>query len=222
MPCIHPKLKVKPTSKKLAAGGGKATWGFRMLLATGGVQRKSEALLAAGRPVLDSVPGYVLATDMTTAALYVHPPAAAGITSVTVVNDAPSARAAAIHARDDNDGSPCMSAGTPTPLKLLGRDARRVQGHAGAQARGGWMSVKLTPIKPHCRCRVELHYSDGTFQVASYYTLPPMNKHLANFGGFQAKTTFYEDEADPFGRAPSFMYERQSTSLWQFAYSREP
>ena len=187
---------VAPTSAIVAGGGGTATWGFRIILATGGVQHKVDALLGAGRPVVDSVPGYVLATDMTTAALYVHPPASANITSATVVNDAAPAggadggAAGAAAAADSVDGgtTPCMTVGAPTRMR-----------------KGGGMKIVLTPTIPHCRCRVELRYTDGTFQVVSYYILPPLDKHLAAYGAFQAKTAYYDDDSDPFGRSPSVM-----------------
>lgn len=166
---------VNATSVTIPAGGS-ITRSFRIILAENGVQEKNAALRAADRPLLVSVPGYVVATDMTTAALFVQPPAAVTVTGATVVNDAtPSA-------------PPCMSVGA-----------------AKAPNKAGWIELPLTPTTPHCRCRVELRYSDGSFQVASYYVLPGLDKHLATFGNFQANTAFFDDDTDPFGRSPSVM-----------------
>lgn len=149
------------------------------------MQQKDAALEKAGRPVLASVPGYVVATDMTTARLFVKPPAAAKLMSASVINDATAQK----------DDAACMTVGTP----------------AAPNAKG-WVALPLTPTTPYCRCRVELIYSDGSFQVASYFVLPGLDTHLATFGKFQAdpKGAFYDDETDPFGRSPSVMpYNRE-------------
>ena len=123
------------------------------------------------------MPGYVIATDMATATLFAHLPASTTITHAIVVNDAaPSA------------AQPCMSVGAIKPANTA-----------------GWIALPLTATTPHCRCRVELQYSDGSFQVASYYVLPSLDKHLATFGNFQANRAFYDDDSDPFGRSPSVM-----------------
>jgi hypothetical protein len=156
--------------------GGSLTRDFRIALATD-VQHKQSALEALGRPVLSAVPGYVVATDMTAAKLFVKPPQHTKLIAAAVVNDAKSA-----------DPKPCMSVG---PI--------------GTGNTNGWIGLPLTPLIPYCRCRVELRYSDGSYQVASYFVLPALNKHVATFGKFQATTAFYDDGSDPFGRSPSVM-----------------
>ena len=65
--------------------------------------------------------------------------------------------------------------------------------------------MPLLPLVPHCRCRIELHYSDGTFQTVSFFVLPPLNTLMARYGRHAATTAFYTDSSDPFGRAPSVM-----------------
>jgi len=137
---------VNATSATIPAGGT-LTRAFRILLAQGGVQQKGAALRAAGRPVLAAVPGYVVATDMTTAKLFVQPPAKATLASATVVNDGQSPSA-----------TPCMAVGAPA-----------------APNDKGWVALPLQPTTAHCRCRVELRYSDGSYQVASYYVLPALS-----------------------------------------------
>jgi len=167
---------VQPTSFTIPAGGT-LTRGFRIILAEGGVREKNSALRAAGRPVLAAVPGYVLAMDMNSAQLFVQPPTGATLTSTHVENDAKNA-----------SKTPCMAVKSSEPSN-----------------RDGWLALDVVPSTPHCRCRVELQYSDGTYQVASYYVLPALNDHFATFGKFQAFTAFYDDDSDPFGRSPSVM-----------------
>ena len=118
--------------------------------------------------MLVSVPGYVVAADMTTATLFLQPPAKATLASAYVVNDGTGPGVGP-------GDPPCMSVGGP----------------AAPNAKG-WVVLPLTPTTPHCRCRVELRYSDGSYQVASYYVLPGLDKHLATFGAFQASTAFCE------------------------------
>ena len=158
--------------------GGTLNRSFRILLAEGGVQGKAAALEQAGRPIVVSVPGYVLGIDMTSAKLFVKPPAGAQLSSAAVVNDVEQKSAT----------SPCMTVGTP----------------AAPNAKG-WVECPLTPSTPYCRCRVELRYSDGSYQVVSYFVLPGLDTHLAIFGKFQSTGAYYDDETDPFGRAPSVM-----------------
>ena len=167
---------VAPTSAKIPRGGSLRR-GFRIILAEGGVRGKSSALRSAGRPVLVAVPGYVVATDMSSVSLFVQPPKHGTLTGAHVVNDARGAVTTL-----------CMAVGA---LKPPNKD--------------GWVAVPVTPITSHCRCHVELHYSDGSYQVASYFVLPALNAHLATFGNFQAHTAFYDDDTDPFGRAPAVM-----------------
>jgi hypothetical protein len=164
---------VNATSATIPAGGS-FTRAFRILLAAGGVRQKSAALRAAGRPVLVAVPGYVVATDMASARLFVQPPAQASLTSAYVVNDSGNG--------DGARPAPCMAVGA-----------------AALPNAKGWVALPLTPTQGHCRCRVELRYSDGSYQVASYYVLPALDAHLATFGGFQASAAFYDDDTDPFG-----------------------
>ena len=150
-----------PSSIRLTANCG-------LSFLEGGVRQKAAALRAAGRPVLVSVPGYVVAADMTTATLFLQPPAKATLASAYVVNDGTGPGVGP-------GDPPCMSVGAP----------------AAPNAKG-WVVLPLTPTTPHCRCRVELRYSDGSYQVASYYVLPGLDKHLATFGAFQASTAFCE------------------------------
>ena len=63
-----------PTSLVLPPNSTSYEFQLRMVLVKGGVRRKAEALLAAGRPAAHAVPGYVLATDMLTARLVVQLP----------------------------------------------------------------------------------------------------------------------------------------------------
>lgn len=59
-----------PTSKVLAPGET-VTYGMRISATAGGPRDVDAALVAVGEPVLRAVPGYTLATDMTTARLMV-------------------------------------------------------------------------------------------------------------------------------------------------------
>ena len=168
---------VNATTVTVAAGESFVR-GFRLILAAG-VMQKEAALLAAGKPVVSAVPGYVIAADMEDAALLIHPPAGQSIASVASMND-------------DGTSPPCFGVGAVAPAPVE-----------------GWKKVQIlgnpSPAKTHCRCRVEVTYSDGTYQAASFFMLPPLHTHMSTFSTFQRTTAFYTDDTDPFGRAPAFM-----------------
>jgi hypothetical protein len=72
---------VNPTNQFLPAGG-EATFAYRIILAKS-VRTKDEALAKAGFAVLQSLPGYVLSTDMNGAQLHMLPPRSSSIVKVS-------------------------------------------------------------------------------------------------------------------------------------------
>lgn len=63
---------VPPTSRHVAPGG-MSLWTFKILLSDS-IRQTDDALAAAGAAVIQAVPGYIVATDMTNATLLVRPP----------------------------------------------------------------------------------------------------------------------------------------------------
>ena len=95
-------------------------------------------------------------------------------------------------------GVTLVSAHTDTPAALtVGAPVAARSGPAG------WISVPVRATADG-RPRVTLTFSDKSFQVINYRTLPAFDEHIDKYGEYQADTVFFTDE-DPFGRSPSFM-----------------
>ena len=99
-------------------------------------------------------------------------------------------------------GRKLLSATSDTPSALT-------VGEIGPATAEGWLRVPVRALSGDGRVRLTLTYSDRdaatkTTQVINYRTLPPFDQHLARYGDYQARTTFFTAE-DPFRRSPSFM-----------------
>ena len=83
---INAETHWNPPSSKVLQPGEKVTYGMRISACPGGPRTRNAALEAVGEPVLQAVPGYTIATDMTTASLWVLPPAGATVLDATSSN----------------------------------------------------------------------------------------------------------------------------------------
>lgn len=88
-----------PTAGTLKKGETK-TYAIRFTMADAGPRTRNDALLKAGKSVLNPVPGYVIAPDMTSAKLFVTPPTG-GVTLKSIQVSTPSIMTATITAGAD-------------------------------------------------------------------------------------------------------------------------
>jgi hypothetical protein len=161
------------------------TYGVALSACLGGPRTRDAALAAAGEPVLRGVPGYTIATDMATPALYVTLPPSVAVTraqascnatlSVGDIELLPQA-----HSNGVMDGA---------------------GGTAGAQT---WrIGVRGTA---RGRSRLEVSLSDGTTAVAHYLVLPPLPTQVARVAEHWSTVAWLpRDYPDPFGRGASVM-----------------
>ncbi len=104
-------------------------------------------------------------------------------------------------------------------LKYSSRPASIVSCPAGAvtvketkEGSADWRSYKVEGRK-WGRARLTISYEDGTVQTASFYITKPADKTVADLGKFLTTKAWFDDESDPFGRAPSAVsYNREEDS----------
>ena len=188
---------LEPTSKVLQPGES-LTLAFRLQRAPSGVdplntnitgpgpRTRNTLLESMGEPVLHSVPGYVLSSEMRSAQLLVLPPTGASVADVT--------------ATSVGAGAGEIKAGKPTAV------ADSV----------GFVSIPLTvtPGDTRGRVRVLVKFSDGTTSAAHYYVVPPFSDHVEKLGHHMAHVAWLpRDYPDPFGRSASVMpWDRSANS----------
>lgn len=99
------------------------------------------------------------------------------------------------------------------------------QDHAGESS---W--TKLTVVgRQWGRSRIRIAYEDGTEQTVHYYVTKPFAEAFDDLGRFLFTKQWFDDESDPFGRAPSIItYDRendrqvtQETRVWFAGLSDE-
>jgi len=145
---------------------------MRFSATAGGPRDVDAALVEVGEPVLRAVPGYTLATDMTTAKLMVLSlPAGATVANATS-SDPTILAVSKVTVSDGGTGKP---AAAMTTIALL------------PTARG--------------RARISVVFSDGTEGVAHYMVLPPFPAQIAAVGKHWSEVSWLpRDFPDPFGR----------------------
>jgi hypothetical protein len=78
------------------------------------------------------------------------------------------------------------------------------------EGKNGWKGYSLKG-KNWGRARLTVAYGDGTRQVVSYYVIKPAAQAVADLGHFLTTKSWFTDEKDPFGRAPSAIsYDREA------------
>jgi hypothetical protein len=64
------------------------------------------------------------------------------------------------------------------------------------------------------RSRVSITYADGSVQTVHYYLTKPLEQVAADLGRFSTTKQWFDDKADPFGRAPAILsYDREANKL---------
>ena len=179
MPTYATRYRNPPTSKVLAPGQS-VTYGMRVSATTGGPRDRDAALAAAGEPVLRAVPGYTLATDMTTAKLMV----VTAPIGVHVVS-ASSSNAAVLTVAKTTVNVPAAIGGT---------------GGGSVAA-----TIELAPAS-RGRARISVLYSDGSESVGHYMVLPSFPVQVANVGKHWSNVSWLpKDYPDPFGRGAAVL-----------------
>lgn len=147
-PCWHgnetfyrpnPRLLNAPTAATLGAGKARE-YALRFTLVREGPRARDAALRDAGEPVLKGVPGYVLPTDMESAALFVWPPVGVKLRGASV-DDATVLRVTKPSLSDDADPS--------SPIRLAVRGLARGRATINATfSDGTWSSVQYYVLPP--------------------------------------------------------------------------
>lgn len=73
---------------------------------------------------------------------------------------------------------------------------------AGAKTKEGWKSYNVEAIG-WGRARLTINYEDGLSQTISYKIIEPEEEVIASYGHFLTTEQWFDDENDPFNRAPS-------------------
>ncbi|MDP1027949.1 DUF5695 domain-containing protein [Sphingomonas sp. KR1UV-12] len=77
----------------------------------------------------------------------------------------------------------------------------------------GWARYRVTG-SGWGRARVAITYADGSVQAVHYYVTKPLAQVSADLGRFATSRQWFDDKADPFGRAPAILtYDRQANRI---------
>src|SRR6185437_2891352 len=68
----------------------------------------------------------------------------------------------------------------------------------------GWARFQISG-KEWGRARLSLRYADHSTQTISYFVTKPARQTVSDLAGFATARQFYDDPADPFGRAPALL-----------------
>ena len=178
-----------PTSITLKPGET-ISIGLRLQLASGGPRTRDETLTAMGAPVLHAVPGFVLHTDLKSAALLVKPPAGATIISVAAEAGPPGVNASLTFTKQHASEGRASGASGVYPDSSSDYSYER-------------FAVTATG---YGRVRARVRFSDGTSTTAHYFALPPFESQVSKLGAHLADVAWLpRDYPDPFGRGASVM-----------------
>lgn len=72
----------------------------------------------------------------------------------------------------------------------------------GKKTKNGWASYEIAGRR-WGRSRLVITYTDGLTQTVNYKVIKPEKETVANLGHFLTTEQWYDDDNDPFGRAPS-------------------
>ena len=77
----------------------------------------------------------------------------------------------------------------------------------------GWQRYRVDGVQ-WGRARVSIRYADDKLQTVSYFVTKPATEAVADLGRFITTRQFYDDENDPFDRAPAILsYDRETDSV---------
>lgn len=146
---------------------------------------RDAALAALAQPVVHAVPGFVIGTDMRSAALFVRPPPGSAIVAVDV---APGGVLSVALGGEPHAAPPGVGAAAQR-LAVRGL------------ARGA--------------ARVSVRFEDGTELAVHYRVLPPSTEQLDALGAHWAHTAWLpRSYPDPFGRSASVMPFDREAQRW--------
>jgi len=111
-------------------------------------------------------------------------------------------------------------------MKVEPRDAMEIK-NAGINSKG-WNVYDIRGMK-WGRARLTVTYDDGLVQTINYKVIDPESKVVDAYGNFLTTEQWFDDENDPFGRAPSVItydYEKreqvkQDSRVWVAGLSDE-
>lgn len=84
---------------------------------------------------------------------------------------------------------------------------------ARVKAPAGWARYRVTG-GGWGRARLAITYADGSVQAVHYYVTKPLAQVSADLGRFATTRQWFDDKADPFGRAPAILtYDRQANRI---------
>ena len=182
-----------PTARTLAPGASISV-AVQLLLAKAGPRTRDDALAAAGKATMHAVPGYVVTSELTTAALFVTPPAGTTVTAVA-----------------SSDTSVLIA--TLQQQQQQQEEQEEEQQQPGKRFGGVFGTVKIgiaaaANSSAGGRARVSVTFSDGTI-AAAHYAVPPSPSFAAQVnavGEHWAHDAWLpRDFVDPFGRSASVM-----------------
>lgn len=85
-----------------------------------------------------------------------------------------------------------------------------IEWRPNAEGKRGWKGYTLRG-KTWGRARLTVTYADGARQVVSYAVIKPSTEAVADMGRFLTTKAWFNDQKDPFGRAPSAIsYDREA------------
>ena len=77
----------------------------------------------------------------------------------------------------------------------------------------GWQRYRINGVQ-WGRARVSLKYADDSVQTVSYFVTKSATEAVADLGRFITARQFYDDEDDPFDRAPAILsYDRETNTI---------
>jgi len=187
--------------------------GVRFLTAPS-IRAIEQTLVAQRRPVAVGVPGYVVPTDLD-ATLFLHSPqkvasiSAEPAGSLTVTPVAGGDGHATPSAADGGDaGAGHGIASAPGDV-----GAAATSGSGGDWAAKGWLryTVKSRGWGP---ARLSITYADHSVQTISYFITKPLEQTVADLGRFATTRQWFDDQNDPFQRAPAILtYDREANRI---------
>ena len=87
-------------------------------------------------------------------------------------------------------------------LTVVPDGALAVSGNQDFQNDSGYREIKVQG-RQWGRARLEIRYADGRLQTVHYKVIKPEAQVVRDFGHFLTTRQWFDDSADPFGRAPS-------------------
>ena len=208
-----------PPSTLTLPKGATKTYAIRFTMADAGPRTRNDALLKAGRSALHAVPGYTIAPDMTSAKLYVTPPAGVTVKSMKVSNTTIMTAAVAKHGGGDETTGVDKAVLPPSLTTSSRNHATRF---AAAAAAGAAPPVEIDVVGvSRGRSRLTLTFSDGSENQVHYSVLPSLKEQIASVGTHWAEDAWLPREyPDPFGRSASVMPWDRHDKTWVLDDSR--